>query len=173
MGAADERDGAVGAAAVAALRDFQVGVVLERREWPDGFYRCNRFYRIYIFNSFYLIYHLYHLLPLMHSEPGVHFRHLPGQLFPVAFHQAAADDELLGFECYLFENDVDALLLGVADEAAGVDNDGVAVVPAAVVVYGVPPCLQPSRQILAVDRVLRAAQGDNVDFHLIRYSVSF
>ena len=64
------------------------------------------------------------------SVPLVDFGHLGLQFRLVTLHKTAGDDEaglvvatFLGFD--LLEDDIDALLFGVADEAAGVDDDGV------------------------------------------------
>ena len=94
----------------------------------------------------------------MDTVPGVHFGHLLLQLVAVAFDQTSADDEFAGFSaaCFdgnLLEDGVDAFLLGVADEAAGVDDDGVAVVAVAVEVYGVAQRFELTGEVLAVYRI--------------------
>ena len=115
----------------------------------------------------------------MDTVPGVDFGNLFGQFLFVALDEAAADDKLecvsristfTHFQINTFQNGVDAFLLGVADEAAGVDDDGVAVVALPVEVDSMPLCFQPCGEVLAVDGVLGAAEGDDVDFHGLFYS---
>ena len=91
----------------------------------------------------------------------VHLRNVLLDLMPVALHQAAGDDELLGpaalFEARHLQNRVDRLLLGAVDERAGVHHDDIGV-------------LRPARNLragggehphhyLAVNQVLRAAEA--------------
>ena len=65
----------------------------------------------------------------MDTEPGVDFRDFLPKLFFIAFDEASADDDFLcgrGVALpYNLEDGVDALFLGVANEAAGVDDDGI------------------------------------------------
>ena len=103
--------------------------------------------------------------------PFVYLGHLLGKLFLVALNEAAADDETglvvaTLFSGNLAEDGVDALLFGVADESAGVNDDRVAVVALAVKVYGMSLSLELSSEVFAVDGVLGAPQGDDVDFQV-------
>ena len=111
----------------------------------------------------------------MHPVPGVDFGHLGLQLVAVTLDEAAHGDEgaaaavagvsavetALGLN--LLEEDVDGLLLGVADEAAGVDDDDVAVIARAVEVDLVACMGEVSGDVLGVDGVLAASEGDDID----------
>ena len=103
-------------------------------------------------------------IPLVYAVPGIHFGYFFPKLFLVTFHEAAADDNPLAFVPGLLQDGIDAFFFGVADEAAGVDDDGVAVVEAAVEMNGVPLCFQFSGEVFAIDGVFAAAEGDDVGF---------
>ena len=57
---------------------------------------------------------------------------------------------------------VDALLLGVADKAAGIDDDGAGVGAVAVEAHLIPCGGQLRHQVLAVDGILRTAESYDV-----------
>ena len=120
---------------------------------------------------------LTNFVPLVHAVPGVDFGHLLAEFFLVALHEAAADDEptgltAAGLHLYLLEDGVDTLLFGVADEAAGVDDDGIAVVALPIDLDGMPLRLEGAGEVLAVDSVLRAAEGYDVYLHSNRESTN-
>jgi hypothetical protein len=74
---------------------------------------------------------------------------------PLAVVGMAAVEVLLDLD--LLEKGVDGLLLGIADEAAGVDDYKIAVVLLAVKIYCVMGCGEVAGDILGVDGVFTAA----------------
>ena len=148
VAAANHRDGAVRAAAVAAFGNLQECVML----WSAlnsfgleafaefGFQRVDQFF------------------PFAHAVEAVDFRQLCAKLVAVAFYEASDGDDapclasaLLDFD--LFQQCVDRLLFGVADEAAGVDDDDVAVVAATVEMYFKSSLCQMAGQMLRIGSV--------------------
>ena len=80
------------------------------------------------------------LVPLVDTIPSVHFRHFSSQLVAVTLNEAADSYQLAVaavagmalvkelFGLNLFEQNVDRLFLGVANESACVDDDCVTIV---------------------------------------------
>ena len=98
------------------------------------------------------------LFPFAHAVEAVDFGQLGPKFVAVAFHEASDGDDapclasaLLDFD--LFQQGVDRFLLGVADEAAGVDDDDVAVVAAAVEMYFKACLCQMASQMLRIGSV--------------------
>ena len=183
VSATDEGDGTVGAMAVAALGNFEVGIVARRGEGAfggegqrgRGFCRGALSRRGLlpcespdVSNKF---------VPLVNAKPGGDLGQFGLELVAVALHKAAR-----GYQCALAavgmvtaveiacslqlgKEGVDGLLLGVADEAAGVEDYDVAVVARAVKEDGVARRAQVPRHIFGVDSILATAEGDDVDFH--------
>jgi hypothetical protein len=95
-----------------------------------------------------------------------------GEVLAVALGEAADGDDGLGLATVSrgglqvggLEEGVDGVLLGGLDEAAGVDHDGVGVL--GVLDEDEATGLEPPGQLLGVDLVARAAEGD--DGHLQR-----
>ena len=149
VGTADEGDGAVGTGAVAAFGNLEVGVVRRSGEVAMGVGEAEEF----------------------GTMPFVDFGHLVLQLLHVALDEASADDETGAVVAAFFggdlvEDGVDALLLGIADETAGVDDDGVAVVALAVEEDSVAFGGETAGEFFAIDGVLGTPKGDDVDFQL-------
>ena len=156
--AADEGDGAVAALPVAAFGDLQVGVVLRGRQAafggqfriPGGAQRPHD------------------AVPRAGPEIFVHLGNLLPQLVGVALREAAHDEEpfdapgLLGRR--RAQDHVDRLLLGVADEAAGVDDHRLGVGAVAVVHDGVARRGEARHEVLRIHGVLRTAERDDVNF---------
>lgn len=117
-------------------------------------------------------------VPFVDAVPGVDFGQFGDELVAVTLYEAAHGDEFATtkvagvalvevFFCLdLLKEDVDRLLFGVANEAAGVDNDGVAVVLLAVEVDGVSRVGEMPGDVFRVDGVFAAPEGDDVDFQL-------
>ena len=156
-------DGAVAALPVAAFGDLQVGVVLRGRQAafggqfrvPGGAQRPHD------------------AVPRAGPEIFVHLGNLLPQLVGVALREAAHDEEpfdapgLLGRR--RAQDHVDRLLLGVADEAAGVDHYHTGIRTVAVRRDGIARRSQLRHQVLRVDRILRAAERYDVDLlHPVR-----
>ena len=99
------------------------------------------------------------------AEEVVDLGHLRGELAGVPLREAAADDELLAGPDALvlgeLEDRVDRLLLRLADEAAGVDDDDLGLVRLLDDAPAVAP--RDAEHHLGVDAVLDAAQADEVD----------
>ena len=156
--AADERNGAVAAAPVAPLRNLEVGVVARRGQVTlggqllplGGAQRAGD------------------ARPVAGAEEVVDLGQLGPQLVGVALREAADDEEPLDFARLLgrrrTEYHVDGLLLGVADESAGVDDHDLGVGPVAVEDHFVARRLEAGHQMFAVNRIFRTAERDDVDF---------
>ena len=106
-----------------------------------------------------------------HAEVVVHFRNLRPQLFLVAFRQASHHEQALDFSPVLGRGEgkdrVDRLLLRVADESAGIDDDDFRVGRIRVVHDFEAVVPQLGHQVLRVDPVFGASERDDVDlaFH--------
>ena len=157
MLSANEGYGAIGAGAVASLADFQVGVV-----FGSGLHALG-FEDVMVFR----LKRAYEFSPLVHAVEGIYFGQLLTQLLLVALYKASDSDEAARFataflDGYLLEEHVNRLLLGVADETAGVDNDDVAIVAAFVEEEFESRLAQVAGDMLRVDDILAAAEGDDV-----------
>ena len=148
VAAANHRDGAVGAAAVAAFGNLKECVMLWRALDALGFEAFAEFG----------LQRVDQLLPFAHAVEAVDFGQLGAKLVAVTFDEASSGDDapclasaLLDFD--LFQQGVDRLLFGVADEAAGVDDDDVAVVAAAVEMYFKACLCQMAGQMLRIGSV--------------------
>ena len=125
--AADGRDGAVAAAAVAAFGNLEVGVVL------GGALEAFRLEAVVVFG----FEAADELAPLRDAVEGIDFRQLGLQFLAVAFHEAANGDHAAAFPATLLDADlleehIDRLLFGVVDETASVDDNNIAVVAFAI-----------------------------------------
>ena len=148
MRAADERDGAVAAHPVAALRDFQVGVVLRGGKQPfGGQLRLPRGLESAC-----------DAVPGPGSEVGVHLGNLRAQVVGIALRETADDEQPLDLPGLLgrrrAQNHVDGLLLGIADESAGVDHHRLGVGAVAVEHDFVTGRRKAGHQVLRIDRIL-------------------
>ena len=158
VAAADERNGAVAAFPVAALRDFQVGIVLRGGQAAFGGQR--RVLRGAQCAD--------DAVPCAGAEVFVHLGNLGPQFVGIALRKAPHDEQARNFPGFLRlrspEDHVDRLLLGIADEPAGVDDHHFGVGTVAVEKYLVPGGCEPSHQVFAVDGVLRTAERYDVNF---------
>ena len=114
-------------------------------------------------------------VPRACAEIVVHLGNLGPQFVGVAFREASHDEQpfdLAGvFGRGRPQDHVDRLLLGVADESAGVDHDDLGVGAVAVEEHRVTRRGEPGHQVLAVHGVFRTAQRYDVDFfHAFRVS---
>ena len=156
--AADERNGAVAAFPVAAFRNFQVGVVFRGRQTAFGGQR--RVLRGSQCTD--------DAVPRACAEIVVHLGNLSPQFVGVAFREASHDEQPFDLSGLLgrrgAQNHVYRLLLGVADESAGVDHHDLGVGAVAVEEDLVSGGGEPCHQMLAVDGVLRTAERYDVNF---------
>ena len=106
--------------------------------------------------------------PILHTEVLVNLGNLHPQLVGIALAQAADDkqslDESRLLGRYGRENGVDALLLGVADKSARIDDYYLAIHLVGVVAKGISALFQELHQFLRIHQILRAAEGDEADF---------
>ena len=112
------------------------------------------------------------LFPFVNSVPGIHFWHFGFEFLLVALHKATTGYQNAGLAAmcldgYLLQYGVDALFLGVADKAAGVDYYGIAVVALPVEVYGMAQGGEAACEVLAVDGIFGAAEGDDVNLQVV------
>ena len=109
------------------------------------------------------------LLPVEFSVEAVHLGQFGLQFLEVPLREASHDDELPQLALLLAlcqpQNHVDALLLGVGDESAGVHDGDVAAGIFGIVRHAVAAKLQLADELLAVHEVLAAAEGDEVNLH--------
>ncbi len=95
------------------------------------------------------------------AEPSIDLRDTVLELGRVALAEAAGNVDLLHFSAILCigpgQNGIDAFLLGIVDEAAGIDHHHVVVAGSGLVLHGDAVRLQLGHQHLAVHGVLRAA----------------
>ena len=154
---ADERNGAVAALPVAALRDLQVGVVPGRRQQTLGLQRGILRGPQGVDDA----------LPGAGAEVVVHLGNFGAQLVGIALREAADDEQMFDLSGALgrcgAQDHFDRLLLGVADEAAGVDDHGLGVRAVAVENDGIARGGQAGHQVLGIHGVLRTAEGDDVN----------
>jgi hypothetical protein len=111
------------------------------------------------------------------AEVFVDFGNLRTQLLGIALREAADDEEPFDaarrFRGGGPEDQVDRLLLRIADEAAGVDDDHLRVGAVAVEDHAVAGRLEACHEVFAVHGVLRTAEGYDVDlFHSLSFGLS-
>ena len=88
-------------------------------------------------------------------------------------HDIEASELVLAFALSELQDSVDALLFGVADEAAGVD-DGYLTMRVVAVVTATIACLgELVHESLGVNKVLRATQGDDINLVCVQGSLFF
>ena len=99
------------------------------------------------------------------AQNAVHLGQLPGDLLPVALRHAAGDQDLLELSRLLqlrhAENVLDGLLAGAGEKAAGVDHRHVG--PLRRIGENIAGIPAQGHHLLAVDHVLGAAQGNEMD----------
>ncbi len=106
--------------------------------------------------------------PVLHAEELVHLRKLGPQLVGIALREASDDEQpldppgLLGRRSP--QDHVDRLLLGIADESARVDYHHLGIGAIAVRRHSVAGGLKLRHQVLRIDRILRTAEGYDVNF---------
>ena len=107
------------------------------------------------------------LRDLAGAEDGVDFRNLGLQLVAIPLRQAAGHDQPLQRSGLLqlgdLEDRVHRLLFRAVDERARVDDDDVGLLGARR--EGVPRLFREAEHDLAVDEILRTAEGDKTDLH--------
>ena len=106
------------------------------------------------------------VVPILHAEELIDLGQLGTQLLRITLAQAAHDEQPFDFT-RLFggggpEDHVDRLLFGVADEAAGVDDHDFGIGAVAVVRDRIACGCELGHQVLRIDRVFRAPEGDDV-----------
>ena len=167
----NERNGAIAAAVVAALRHLDVGKPRLVGQDPLPFHRKALFLSV-----FYKVIALYSFpdgLPdpavAAQTQHHVHLRDLRSQLGAVALRQTAghghAFQAALALGGAAFQNGIDGFLFGVLDKAAGIHDDRVAFGHIAADLISLAG--QHSQQALGVHLVLAAPQRDHS--HLNRH----
>ena len=151
-------DGAIGAGTVAAFGNLQVGrpgPVLGQdpsaatsgdRRHTDG---------------------VQHRIQVAGAEPGVHFGDQARQLVRIALRQAAENDQFPGLAALPtlsgFQDGLDGLLLGIADEAAGVEQQVINISGPFASRNHIERIPRLKQEMLGVDGVLRAAERDDLE----------
>jgi hypothetical protein len=104
------------------------------------------------------------------ADEQIDFRNLGAQLRAITLHQAAHGDDrahrTLLLQADRAENRSNGFLLGEIDEAAGVDDDYVGILRTGP--HGGTGADEPCQNMLAVDRVLVAAERDDAYAHGVR-----
>ena len=160
----NDGNGAVSAVAVAAFADFQVGIVRGRgnRAFPDAG-------RNLLFSQFAKQIHVVEL-----PEIAVHLWNFPFQIAFVALREASHHVESLDFSLVLglgkFQNGVDALFLGIGNEAAGVDDDDFALRTRRIVDTREAVGLELLLQEFAVNKILGTPHRHNINLPLFHSS---
>ena len=107
------------------------------------------------------------LLPVEFAVEAVHLGQFRLELLEVSLREASHDDELPELALLLalcqLQYHVDALLLCVGNESAGVHDGNLAAGVFGIVRHTVAAQLQLSDELLAVHQVLAAAEGDEVN----------
>ena len=156
--AAHQRNGAEATGAVAALRNLQVGVVHRR----GGHALAHQIVAVVDVEAG------QQGGQLQGTEVGIHFRNFGFQVVFVALAQAAGHVELIDaalfFHVRVFEDGVDALLLGQVDETASIDDHHVGVLIVAIVHHIVVVVLELRDEVFRIDEILGATQRNDVDF---------
>ena len=156
--ATDERNGTVAALPVAPLRDFQVGVVVRGRQVAFG----GKLLALHSPQT------ADDVVPGAGAEVTVHFGNLLTQLVGITLREAAHHKELLDAPRTLrldrLQNQFNRLGLRIANEAAGVDNHHLGICSVAVEAHLVAGGGEAGHQVLRIDRVFGASEGDDVNF---------
>ena len=154
--ARNDRNSAIGTLAVAPLADFQVGIVRGSRQ-PSvvaGFFVIGS---CQVGND---------LFPVELPIEAVHLGQFLRQFLEIALREATHHDELAKLSLLLapgqFQNHVDAFLLCVADEAAGIHDSYLTLGVFGIMRHHEAVQLQLTDELLAVNKVLAATEGDNV-----------
>ena len=109
-----------------------------------------------------------YLVPVEFPVELVHLRNFLFELLQVAFREASHHEHLLEPAAFLqfakVQDHVDAFLLRVADEAAGVDDGDVAVGSFGIVEHLVALFFKQVEQVFRIHQVLGAPHRDNVYF---------
>ena len=107
------------------------------------------------------------LLPVELPIELVHFGQFLLELFEVSLREASHDDELTELPLLLalcqFQYHVDAFLFGIADEAAGVHDGNLSLGVFGIVRHLKAVQFQLTDELLAVNKVLAATKGDEVN----------
>ena len=157
---------AEGAGVVAALSNFDVGLMLWSGQDARGqvvIQKCRRLRG----KNFQVAFHGFDdAFDFPGTHDGVHFRNLFQNLLAEALHQASGNNQFLSGAEFLvlshFQNRVDGFFLRGFNKTAGVDHEDLRIIGARrefVAFAG-----KNAHHHLAVDEVFGAAQGDETDF---------
>ena len=168
---ADEGDGAVAAAVVAAVGNFHVGGVGGRGQHALGVKEAFAVADVAGAPSrLGLPHHFQQARVVRHAHEAVHLGHFAVEVVDVALGEAAGDEQLFEPARLLvlrhLENGLDGFLLGRLDEAAGVDEDDLRL--GGVGDDLVARLFERSEDHFAVHAVLGAAERDHA--HLLHCS---
>ena len=156
VAACNDGNGAVSAFAVAALRYFQIGIVLGRGEYAVVAQRLVVI-AAEVGEQFF---------PVELAVELIHLRHFFNEFFEISFRKATHYEHFFEFAALFrvakFEYHVHALLFRVADKAASVHHGHVAVRPLGVMIYFIAEFLELPHQLLRIHKVLGAAHRDEV-----------
>ena len=160
-------DGTEGALLVAPFGDLDIGMVARACDDPAAvlcrqidfrreaaLFLCDEFIDLFV---------------VSHTGEDVYLGEFFHQLLFVAFAQASAHDEngvLFPFIVQV-EEGIDALLFGGIDKSAGVDDDHIGFC----IVIGHFIGFEPSEHHFGVDKILGAAEADEVEFFWHGYSL--
>ena len=155
MGAPDERNGAVGAAAVAAFGNLEIGVRLGRACQVSAFLGLG-----------FAAQGPDKGVQFPCAKPAIHLRDKPGKFLRIALGQAAEHQQAshlpFGLAFGGLQDGIHGLLLGIADKAAGVDKEHIhrTVLPFR---HKLVTVLHLVQEMLGIDGVLGAAQGYDLE----------
>ena len=106
-------------------------------------------------------------VPVELAVEAVHFGELTLQFLKIALREASHHIETteltLLLALYLLENDIDTLLLGIADKAACIDYGNIAERHLRVVLHLKPLNLELTDKTLGIHKILAASQGDDIN----------
>ncbi|MBR6263775.1 MAG: hypothetical protein IKR05_11255 [Prevotella sp.] len=155
MAATDERDGTESATAVAAFGDLEISVMLRGGKHTAA-----------AIVGLHLLFQQVGSdeIDTLHTIEGVHLVDFGLQVLLEPLREASRDIQLLDLalltQLGIFQDGVDGLLLRITDEATGVDDDHIGTT--FVVVTDHIAVFQQSGQMLRVDFVLGATEGDDI-----------
>jgi len=157
MVAGDERDGAIGTMAVATLGDLEIGIVgrggetsLAAMAGLEGMPQIRE-----------------ELGPVELAIELINLGNLGSKLRKITLGEASHDiktpEPALLLALSHRENHLDALLLGIPDEATGIDDGNLALGIVAIMGHTVTAELKLPNEALAIDQVLAATQSDDIN----------
>ena len=152
------RYGTIGTGAVASFRNFQIGIVSRSsQDAPVGY--------VFVETA---AQGFHDSLPVELAEKAVHFGDFLCQILAITLGKAADDVQLPNpprlFALHLFEDGIHRFLLGIADEAASIDNHHVGIRLVHVRLRHIARLLQLLQQHLGIHQVLGTSQTDYICF---------